>query len=157
MKKKTIVIALLAMAIGAAAQECRYHGSVDVGWGMMFPANESGSNALFAFTTTHGWQLTDNVFVGAGVGASVMPTTKRTIFPAYATMKYDFRPDSKVAPIVALRLGRLHGRAMNFATAMAGVRLSEKQHLRWNLMAVYGFNSDRYYGMNAGLMLSLEF
>ncbi len=98
---------------------------------------------------------TDKQFVGAGVGVSVVQS--KAAYPAYAAMKYDFMPDSEVGPIVALRFGRLYGSGRNFATAMAGLRLSEKPHLRWNLMAVYGFNNNGYYGMNVGLMLSLEY
>lgn len=159
MKKTALAIALLAMALCVSAQESRYHGSVDAGWGMQFPVGDNGTRAMFAFTTTHGWQLTSNVFVGAGVGVSVVQSNygQKAAYPAYAAMKYDFMPDSEVGPIVALRFGRVYGSGRNFATAMAGLRLSEKPHMRWNLMAVYGFNNDGYYGMNAGLMLSLEY
>lgn len=66
-----------------------------------------GSN--FGVTTAHGAMVTENVFVGAGLGYLADFHNKQGIFPVFADGRYFFRSEfqRRIYPHIAARLGAL--------------------------------------------------
>ena len=146
MKKLFLSIALIALCVGAMAQQSYsfrkgYRG--DVALGGAVGITKGVRNDAFSLSTTHGYSFGDGLFVGAGAGLNVLTSAEVTI-PVYFVGKYTFM-DNRISPFMDCRVGwealvynRDHGVAFVVSPAV-GVDLG-----RFSLRAGYLCEAGRY-------------
>lgn len=80
------------------------HTYIEKGYRGFFSGEfQAGDVFQMGATTTHGFQLNDKVFIGAGTGIKICEDDYRRI-PLYASIRLDTR-NSKISPFVEGRLG----------------------------------------------------
>jgi len=143
----------VAMAASVMAQNnltTGYRGFVDGMAGLVVGDSEASTN--FEFSTTHGYQFNNKLFVGAGVGVLfynrnlVIDQEAKTVtedetrklgFPIYGEVRYDFM-DNRFTPFVSGRIGytvgQLHG--LYYVPAV-GIRFAVGEKMGINLALIY--------------------
>ncbi len=108
MKKKLIFITalLLAATVSFAQTTPRYRGFVEGGFG---PGQFNGSTYLYRqwvsdISTTHGCQITPQIFIGAGASWIRAFEDAESFFPVYAAARYTLT-NVNVRPYIEGRLG----------------------------------------------------
>lgn len=118
--KKILLVMTLALVAATSASAVRYKGYVDTFGGASFPPGETlyESGPSFGISTTHGVELLQGVFVGAGLEVigtayeeytSIYHNSKDTDFTAlvavYAEGRYNFLRTKRISPFLGVRIG----------------------------------------------------
>lgn len=173
MKKTILALAIVLMTFTAFAQDNNeksfrvpsgYQGFFEIGsaWGLAYNLSFVNSQQ----STTHGYQFTDKVFAGLGVGRNGS-FNHPMVLPFYGSFRYIFTTDKKVSPVIRTRAGAYYvpRSQSNLTTPMTtkgnafgaygdvgfGVRFATKSCIAFNLMAVTTYYSDltiTHYQMN---------
>lgn len=117
MKKLIIALVATMVAFSASAELKRYTNVLDkipssgyVGFASVefcAPGNYNGDGADFGITTTHGWMVRPNMFLGGGVGYIRSFRHGQATIPIYAEGKLYFPSQymRRIYPHIGLRLG----------------------------------------------------
>lgn len=123
MKKKLLLLAGILLCVSSAfAITPTYKGYVEQYVGIAMPQNTdfyNGGSCIGFLTTSHGVQLFDGLFVGAGIdfamttyqecidhpGTSNYDTDFSALFAVFAEGRYNFLPKKRISPFAGLRLG----------------------------------------------------
>ena len=155
MKKLTILILALFAGIAANAQ-LRYKGYADLFSGVTIPQANAESGAYMGASTTHGVNIIDGLFVGAGVemGAvlyqDVYDYNKKELeygaqVAAFAEGRYTFL-NKRFSPFVTGRLGLGNGdyedEVAFYASTLVGCT--------FNLTKKFGFDASMGYSLHTG-------
>lgn len=155
MLRKISIIALAAAALTAQARdpETGYRGFVD--WDNSIGAISNfqsatgkvkrDTNWFIGVSTTHGYQLNENVFVGGGILFSASAPGGNLTLPLYAAARYDCQ-FSQFTPFGDIRLGynMADGGGIYFSPTV-GYRLSlgSKTNINFGLgLTVRGYTED---------------
>ena len=136
------------LATTAFAQEAKnYRGFTDLGYSLGVGHNSDDFDR-YTLSTTHGYQLSDMFFLGAGVSFEYVRDVSATLVPIYADLRMDLplrssniKPfvDAKVgyaagvldgfyfAPTVGLRVPVHFVKAMNFGIGYKMQRLQDAE------------------------------
>lgn len=161
MKKFILSILCMAAASTAAmAQKTGYHGFVEAGYTNTTLLSHYNVSEIEA-STTHGLQLSQNLFVGVGVGAKMMgdyesgkllstgnkPTIKHESgieVPVFANLRYNLLK-SKFTPFVDVKAGYLVvGSKTPYASGALGLRLAMGENLGIYLAAECSYQSIKF-------------
>lgn len=105
--KKYLLLLILAIIGLQPVSAQSYRGFADIEGGYTF--NLEG--ALIGVTTTHGLQLAQKFFIGAGTGiltdagSGGSQSDISIVIPLYADFRFDFFNGKKVSPFVDLKVG----------------------------------------------------
>ncbi len=118
----TLVVALLATT--AFAQEQGYRGFTDLSYALGVGDNSKDFDR-FGLSTTHGYQIDDMFFVGAGLGFEYVRDAAVALVPIYADVRMDIPlRSSSVKPFVDAKIGYAAGQVDGFHFApTVGVRV----------------------------------
>lgn len=97
--KKFLLLLILAVAGLQPVSAQSYRGFADIEAGYSFYSEW----ALIGATTTHGVQLAEKFFIGAGTG--ILTDFTAVVMPLYADFRFDFFNGKKVSPFVDLKVG----------------------------------------------------
>lgn len=166
--KKTLTTLLLILNIcivsNAQDLETGYRGFVDVAGGYGF--SDAKDSWLISASTTHGYQLNQNVFIGGGVSPTFLFDSEDNMFfcPVYAAGRFDFEAGS-LRPFIDTRIGYSVFDKIGFY-AYGGVGLAfnkfsvsvgytyQAGNVKKEYKYIYG---DRINLMYAGIRLGYEF
>lgn len=154
MKRFLFLIATAIISISASAlqPQCGYRGFVD--WSnyldidLGFLVGEGGETKVFTgFTTSHGYQFNNWLFVGGGAGYEYNLNWK----------KYHHRDESRyVIPVFAeARLDARWNRFTPFFSVRLGANLAEHGGIYFSPTVGYRFNWGRKSAINFGLGVTL--
>lgn len=118
---KKLVAILVAVCCISSASAVSYKGYVETYAGVAIPEDFDAS-AQWGISTSHGVEIIDGLFVGAGIDFSLGFTEyyyyyeddfydgwydfeATPLFAAFAEARYNFLRESKVSPFVGMRLG----------------------------------------------------
>ena len=166
--KKILLIAAIAtgMMFGKVqAQESHsYRGFTEIGF--VFGVGDKSKNFdRFSINTTHGYQLTDMVFLGAGLGLDyVTDSNGAALVPLYGDVRVDIPIGSvSIKPFVEAKVGYSCGDLDGFyMQPTAGIRIPVYSHIRGiNVGLAYkmqqrpngmgGNNTTHAVGLNMGI------
>ncbi len=112
-----MIAAMFFMATSASA-ELRYKGYVETNGGVFIPADYYGTGVMAGISTSHGVELIQGLFVGAGIDANYVTYTepgqgRHSVdesdysgnFAVFAEGRYNFLRKKRISPFVGLRLG----------------------------------------------------
>ena len=152
MKKTILALAILLLTLTTFAQDNNeksfrapsgYQGFLELGSARGLAYNLSKVNAQLS--TTHGYQFTDKIFAGLGVGLN-SSFNHQTVFPFYGTFRYIFITDKKTSPVLRTRVGGYyvpkHNEFGAYGDLGFGVRFATRSSIAFNLMAVATYYSD---------------
>lgn len=117
MKKFLIAIVLTIGSISANAEDLNLHykGYADLYSGGTFPQYYYDSGVCFGFSTAHGIEMFDGLFVGAGIDLGVSTNTYYegryeyneafALFAVFVEGRYNFLRGRKISPFVGYRIG----------------------------------------------------
>lgn len=150
--RKLILAAVLVIA-------CSVSSSAQSGYAIKAPTGYQGhlehENIFFpnshngmAFSTTHGFYYSDNVFVGLGLSVNLYDEDGMSMVPFYASAKYLFNPVAKVSPTLQMRLGSfLYEDDVNPYTDLAlGLRFASHHDFAFSLMLSGTYLGSFSYG-----------
>lgn len=122
-----LVVAIL-LATTAFAQEAKsYRGFTDLSYTLGVGETSEGFDR-FTLSTTHGYQLDDIFFVGAGVSFEYVRDVAASLVPIYADVRMDVPLRSRnIKPFVDAKVGYAAGEVDGFYFApTVGVRVPVK-------------------------------
>ncbi len=123
----TLVVAVLLVATAFAQNANKYRGFTDLSYSLGV-GDVSTDFDRFALSTTHGYQLDDLFFVGAGVEFEYVRNAAIALVPIYADVRADIPIRSKsIKPFVDAKIGYAAGEVDGFYFAPTiGVRVPVK-------------------------------
>ncbi len=103
--KKLLLLLILSVATLQPVSAQSYRGFADIEGGISFWHNSgyAFTYGLIGVTTTHGVQLAEKFFIGAGTG--FLTDTKGIVMPLYADFRFDFWNDKKLSPFIDFKAG----------------------------------------------------
>lgn len=108
MKKILFLIAAVLMT-AATASAVRYKGYGEIIGGGVFPPSHYSNGGSFGFATSHGVEIIDGLFVGAGIDGTVAISDGGNdgswLIVGFAEARYNFLRKSRISPFVGTRLG----------------------------------------------------
>jgi hypothetical protein len=145
MKKLTIatLICCSALAAGAKQPGTGYRGFIDADYAL-FKHNAPGFARQHAhhagISTTHGYQIIPQLFVGAGIGIENNTYTSNFYFPVFADVRTDLQ----------------FGRFTPYADMRLGWTLASDGGFLWQPTVGYRFNWGRTFAINLGVGCYLQ-
>ena len=132
MKKIVLTFVMALFAVGAFAQNDEatgvrtpngYQGFLEMGNSWHFDKNMPATMQL---STTHGFYFNGHIF--AGLGVAYEWNSKYELMPLYANIRYVFKNNSVVSPVVSMRLGSYISDNMGaYGDLAVGVRFASKR------------------------------
>ena len=146
--KRSIALLIILSAIACIARqpEKGYRGFTDIGTStrsvkfLTTPtASYSEMQSYVGFSTTHGYQFNQNIFLGGGLN-----------------VEYNINDDMWLAPLyLDMRIDLCFGVFTPFIDARLGYNLTEGSGLYFSPTVGYRFNWDRKVAINLGVGISL--
>ena len=123
----TLVVATLFATTAFALEAKSYRGFTDLGYSLGV-GEKSEDFDRFTLSTTHGYQLDDMFFVGAGIGFEYVRDAAVALAPIYADVRMDIPLRSRnIKPFVDAKIGYAAGQVDGFYFApTVGVRVPVK-------------------------------
>lgn len=116
--KKILLIVAAMLITASTASAVRYKGYGEINGGVFIPSDYYGVGGLAGISTSHGVEIIQGLFIGAGIDAnyvtftepghgrySVEETDYSGNFAVFAEGRYNFLRTRRVSPFVGLRLG----------------------------------------------------
>ena len=125
MKKFLILLVTVFIATSAFAQDAKgYRGFTDFSYSLGVGDNSEDFDR-YAISTTHGYQIDDIVFVGAGVSFEYVRKAAISLVPIYGDVRVDIPLSSgSVKPFIDAKVGYAAGTIDGFYFApTVGVRI----------------------------------
>lgn len=166
--KKFLLALILSVATLQPVSAQSYRGFADIEAGIMVYGDSkvSETSALIGVTTTHGVQLAEKFFIGAGTG--ILTDINGVVMPLYADFRFDFWNGKKASPFIDLKAGYTLGIANDgyysvgnglYLNPTFGFRIRLTERMGINIGLAYSFitvcdwywyNYDENYGTNSG-------
>ena len=119
MKKILLILSVLLIGASAATAQIRYKGYVETNGGVFIPGSYYGTGGMAGISTSHGVELFQGLFVGAGFDLNYVTYTEPSSrggsygdeadysaeLAFFAEGRYNFLRGRRVSPFVGLRLG----------------------------------------------------
>ncbi len=161
---KKLLIASLLMLLSAApvawaiAPDSNFHptyaGDVEAGHTFLWHRFLRTTSGIVTLTTTHGLNLTPNVFAGAGTGAWLLYYSggATLIYPLYADVKLQL-PRHRFSPFLDFKAGYLINGHSAFLAPGVGYRfaLTHTKGISLSLATSYITATHRFDGLNLRL------
>ena len=115
--KKILLVIAVAIIAATSAQAVRYKGFGEFNCGTFIPSEYYGAGVLVGISTSHGVELIDGLFVGAGVDINYVTFSEPENSSYYneldyagniaifAEGRYSFLRKRKVSPFIGIRVG----------------------------------------------------
>lgn len=101
--KKFLLILILSVATLQPVSAQSYRGFADIEGGIFSCFDGYINDPIIGLTTTHGVQLAEKFFIGAGTG--ILTDIHFAAMPLYTDFRFDFFNGKKVNPFVDLKAG----------------------------------------------------
>lgn len=119
MKKILLILTILLMGASAVTAQIRYKGYVETSGGAFIPSNYYGTGGMVGISTSHGVELFQGLFVGAGLDLNYVtftePSSRGSSYgdesdysaelAFFAEGRYNFLRGRRVSPFVGMRIG----------------------------------------------------
>ncbi len=176
MKKILLLIAAIVIT-ASSASAIKYKGYGEVNGGAFIPGSYYGTGGMIGISTSHGVEIIDGLFAGAGIDANYVTYTepghgKYSVdesdyagnFAIFAEARYNFLRKRRVSPFVGMRLGGgyegVEEQGCFYFSPAVGVTINITKRFGLDASLAYslwnGSDKDNDYGYNSDFSKSFH-